>query len=147
MFAGSDAVVAAGGHVSLFDGRTGTLRWTRTGFGGGLAAVGSDVVVAPGAFRLDRRTGEIRTQYGPYAGHQIAASGNTVAVPGVVADPASGFTTSIELFDARSGRFLQSLRVDPPDQELVASIALHGPYVAIASESFESGGRLWAFAR
>jgi hypothetical protein len=152
-FAGSDTVVAAGGHVSLFDGRTGRLRWTRTapsglpGFGGPLASIGSDVIVGPGVFRLDGRTGEIRAQYAISPGSLIAASGDTVAASGVIPHSTDDFGSAIHLFDARSGRFLGSLPVDPPDTEGLEAIALRGPYVSVASGSEHGDGHLWAFAR
>jgi outer membrane protein assembly factor BamB len=156
-FAGTDAVIATPVRVSVFDGRTGVLRWTRTApasfptFGFGLATLGSDVIVGPGIFRFDGRTGDVRMVYVSPAGEDsshfgegLAASADMVLV--VDSGPHPGGTA--HLYDADSGQLLGKLALDASDNgEGIETAAFRGPYLALGSASYYGDGRVWMFAR
>ena len=167
--AGTSAVLAvvgahAPGEVVAFDARTGRVRWRRMspapapgdGFGAGLVAFGSDVVVAPGAYRLKGRTGMVRQTYRdpmdpprPRFGRMLAASGNTVAIGDTEFPGPEGFGGAVHLYDARSGILLESVRHPPPssDDFFPDAIAIDGPLVAMSTDTYTGSGLLWGLRR
>lgn len=149
---------AAPGRVTAFDARTGAVLWTREapepspgdGFGAALASLRGDVIVGPGAVRLDGRTGRVRARYrradgsaaGAFGG--VAAWGRTV----VVGDPQVGAGGEVLVFDADSGRLVQTILQPAPTADpigLAVSLARAG--LAVASGTFEDGGHVRVFRR